>query len=740
MATFGRACLILGLAVALYGIAASIHGARTGRQDWVVSGRRAVYTLAALCTTAFVVLEIAFLRSDFSFAVVSTHSSTTTPLFYKMAAPWSSQEGSLLLWVFLLSVWSSLVLFLTRRRLREVAPWATAVLLGFAAFFCSLLVFMESPFDVLPVAPLEGTGLNPLLRYPAMMIHPPMLYSGYTMFTVPFAFAIGALITRRVDAEWIRSTRRFALAAWLLLGIGILLGARWSYDELGWGGYWAWDAVENASLMPWLTGTAFIHSIMIQERRGMMKVWNASLILATGVLAILGTFLVRSGILDSIHAFGASTLGVPFVLLIAVMLAGSIALVVSRRGDLRSENRLDSLLSREAVFLGNNLALVGLCAVIFFGTFFPLISEAVTGDRASVGPPWFDRYTVPLALVLVLLSGIGPLIAWRKASLAGVRRNLLLPALIGVAAVALGLVLGAGSSPPTVVMFGFSAFVLGGVAQELWRGTRARRAMSGDGPARAVVMLVRRNRRRYGGYIVHAGMALMFLGIAASSALQHTSDANLKPGQTMRVGGYDVRYVRPTSGIVTTGDGRLEKVRFGSVLDVRRDGRRVATLTPSREFFPSMAIVEYGPVGRFFEGEATSEVGLKGGLLRDLWTAMTPDIDSLKPVIDEGNKVFTKFANDPNTTPQARSEALAAILVGITQRYRNNPPETTFRVIASPLVAWLWIGAIVIVAGALIALWPAGADPARRRQRAGYTARVARELDVAPDREPVHSA
>jgi cytochrome c-type biogenesis protein CcmF len=479
---------------------------------------------------------------------------------------------------------------------------------------------------------------------------------------------------------------------------------------------------------------------MIQERRGMLKVWNASLILATGTLAILGTFLVRSGILDSIHAFGASTLGVPFVILIAVMLAGSIALVVSRRGDLRSENRLDSLLSREAVFLGNNLALVGLCAVIFFGTFFPLISEAVTGDRASVGPPWFDRYTVPLALVLVLLSGIGPLIAWRKASLAGARRNLLLPALVGVAAIVLGLVLGAGSSPPTVVMFGFCAFVLGGVAQELWRGTRARRAMSGDGPARALVNLVRRNRRRYGGYIVHAGMALLFLGIAASSALQHTSDANLRPGQSMRVGGYDVKYVRPTSGIVTTGDGRREKVRFGAVLDVRRDGTRVARLTPSREFFPSMAVVAYGPVGRFFEGEATSEVGLKAGLLRDLWTAMTPDIDSLKPVIDEGDKVFTRFANDPKTTPQERSEALAAILVGITQRYTNNPPDTTFRVISSPLVAWLWIGAIVIVVGALIALWPTGGDASRRRERAGYTARVARELDVTPEREPVGSA
>ena len=329
--------------------------------------------------------------------------------------------------MWLLSLWSSLVLFLVRRRLRDVAPYATAVLLGFGAFFTALLVFAVSPFGTVAQAPPEGTGLNPLLRHPSMMIHPPMLYSGYTLWAVPFAFAIGALVVRRVDADWIRATRRFALAAWFFLGVGILLGARWSYAELGWGGYWAWDPVENASLLPWLTGTAFLHSVMVQEKRGMLKVWNVSLILATGTLAVLGTFLVRSGILDSIHAFGASTLGVPFVSLIGLMIAGSVYLVVTRRDALRSEHRLDSLLSREAVFLANNLVLVGLAFVVFWGTFFPLISEAVTGTKAAVGPPWFNRYTVPLALVLVLLSGIGPVIAWRRATLANARRNFLWP-------------------------------------------------------------------------------------------------------------------------------------------------------------------------------------------------------------------------------------------------------------------------------------------------------------------------
>ena len=357
-----------------------------GGRAWVDSGRRAVYATAGVVLVAFGVLEAAFLRSDFALSVVADHSSTTTPTFYRATAVWSSQEGSLLLWVVLLGLWSSLMLFLTRRRAREVAPYATAVLLGFAVFFLSLLVFLENPFDRAQTVVAEGAGLNPLLRHPSMMIHPPMLYSGYTLFAVPFAFAVGALITRRLDAEWIRLTRPFTLAAWFFLGFGILLGARWSYTELGWGGYWAWDPVENASLMPWLIGTAFLHSVMIQEKRGMLKIWNVSLVLATGVLAILGTFLVRSGILNSIHAFGASTLGVPFLILICGLIAGSVALVLSRASDLRSEHRLDSLLSREAVFLLNNLVLVGALLRDLLGHVLP--ADLRGGDRQrGVGRP-----------------------------------------------------------------------------------------------------------------------------------------------------------------------------------------------------------------------------------------------------------------------------------------------------------------------------------------------------------------
>src|SRR5271163_3236717 len=545
MAALGSLCLVLALLVCAFGIGASLYGVRRGRVEFSESGRRSVYALAGILTVAFVVLEVAFLRNDFAFNTVADTSSRTTPAFYRAAAVWSSQEGSLLLWAWLLSLWSSLALFLTRRRMRDVAAYATAILLGFGGFFVALMVFYANPFQTTHPVPPEGDGLDPLLRFPTMIIHPPMLYSGYTLCTIPFAFGMGALLARRVDADWIKAIRRFAFAAWLFLGIGILLGARWSYSELGWGGYWGWDAVENASLMPWLTGTAFLHSLMIQEKRGMLKVWNVSLVLATGTLAIMGTFLVRSGILDSIHAFGGHTLGVPFVCLIAAMIGGSIYLVVSRRGMLRSEHRLDSLFSRESIFLANNVVLVGLCFVIFWGTYFPLISEAVTGQEASVGPPWFDRYTVPLALVLVLLSGIGPVIAWRRATLANARRNFLTPIACALATLVVLLAAGVDSKPLALAMFCCAAFALGSAGQEFFRGARARRAMAGEAPPLALVALVRRNRRRYGGYIVHVGIAVLFVGVAASSSFQHANELSLSPGQSARVGSYNVRYVRP---------------------------------------------------------------------------------------------------------------------------------------------------------------------------------------------------
>jgi cytochrome c-type biogenesis protein CcmF len=526
-----------------------------------------------------------------------------------------------------------------------------------------------------------------------------MLYSGYTLFAVPFAFAVGALVTRRLDAQWVRSIRRFALAAWVLLGLGVLLGARWSYAELGWGGYWGWDPVENASLMPWLTGTALLHSIQVQEKRGTLKAWNASLALATGILAVLGTFLVRSGILDSIHAFGASTLGGPFLVFIGALLLGSVVLVATRRADLRSPMRLDSLVSRETAFLVNNLVLVGLCFVIFWGTFFPLISEAVTGTKESVGPPWFDRYTTPLALLLVVLSGIGPALAWGRTSRSRLPRLFAFPLaaallpLVGLAAAG-----ALGRHPLEAAMFCAAAFALGSVAQELWRGARARRQLTGEPAAVALLSLVRRNRRRYGGYVVHVGFVLLLVGVAASSAFQHAQDVRLVPGQTARVGDYDVRYVGPTSSLDAA------KVSLGAVLDVSSGGRHVATLSPSRDYYTSLDERQFGRIGRFFEGDSTSELGLRSGVGRDIWTAVQPDLTPVGRYIRDANRRY----------PDANAALEGFLVKTIVTRYVHGAAAAQFRLIVSPLVAWIWIGGVIVVGGAMVAIWPAP-SPARRR-------------------------
>jgi cytochrome c-type biogenesis protein CcmF len=745
MAPLGRACLLLALVVCAYGIGASIYGVRTGRLEFSASGRRSVYALAGILTVAFAVLEVAFLHNDFAFNTVADTSSRTTPTFYKAAAVWSSQEGSLLLWAWLMSLWSSLALFLTRGRIRDVAAYATAIMLGFGGFFVALMVFYAQPFATTSPAPSEGVGLDPLLRFPTMMIHPPMLYSGYTLCTIPLAFGMGALLARRVDAEWIRVIRRFAFAAWFFLGIGILLGARWSYSELGWGGYWGWDAVENASLMPWLTGTAFLHSLMIQEKRGMLKVWNVSLVLATGTLAIMGTFLVRSGVLNSIHAFGGQTLGVPFVVLIAVLIAASIYLVVSRRDMLRSEHRLDSLVSRESAFLANNLVLVALCFVIFWGTYFPLISQALTGHEASVGPPWFDRYTVPLALILVLLSGIGPAITWRRATLANARRNFVAPAVVAVATLVVLLGAGVREKPFAIAMFCCAAFVFGSIGQEFLRGVRARRAMAGEASPVALVALVRRNRRRYGGYIVHIGIAVLFVGVAASSSFQHASELGLSPGQSARVGAYTVRYVRPTASVTpdydsagTQGGRELSAVirseqgvtlgpdtartgatlSLGAVLDVSKDGRHVTTLRPSEGFYASEEPSQ-GSVGHLIGGQPVSHVALNAGVTRDVWTAIAPNIETprLKRIIALGNKTL------PYIHPGEGIVAIAAM----ASAYMREPPQAQFHLIVSPLVMWIWIGGLIVGGGGLIAIWPTP-SAIRRRVSARSRARAAHGL------------
>ena len=692
MTALGSGVLTLALMLALFAAGAAIHGARSGERRWVDRSRHTVYAIAVLLTASVAIVESAFLGDDFGFELVAEHSSTTTPTFYKLTAMWSSQAGSLLLWAWVLSLASSAVLYVTRSKHREIVPWATAVLMGLGAFFIGLMLFASSPFAALSPAPAEGSGLNPLLRHPSMMVHPPLLYSGYVTFSIPFAFAIGALIARRLDASWIRSTRHFTLIAWTFLAAGLLLGARWSYTELGWGGYWAWDPVENAALMPWLIGTAFLHSIMVQEKRGMLKVWNVSLIVATFTLALLGTFLVRSGILQSIHAFGASTVGTPLLVLIAVVLVGSTALIVSRIDDLRSERRIGSLLSREAIFLLNNLLLVGLCAVIFWGTFFPLIAEAFTGTRSSLAAPWFDRYTTPIAIVLVLFTGIGPLVAWGRFSRDAARRVLFWPSVAALAALAALLAFSdAGSHPTALALFCLAAFALVALGQELWRGATARRTVSGLPLPAAFVATVARNRRRYGGYMVHTGIAVLLIGIAASSSFQTNRDLRLDVGESAEVGDYSVAYERP---IVDVGN---EKIAFGSVMRVERDGEDFALLSPQRNYYPGTD-PSAGPIGRFFEGEATSEVALEAGAGADFWAAFQPDLSGLEQPIERANREFG----------DAPLDVQGFVINAIAESYLNDPPPANFRVIVNPLATWIWIGALIAIGGGLVAVWPSG--------------------------------
>jgi cytochrome c-type biogenesis protein CcmF len=713
LTVLGSALLAAALLAALFAVGSAIHGARSGDRRWVDSSRRSVYAMAGLLTTAVVLLEIAFVRDDFHFALVADHSSTTTPTFYKLTAMWSSQEGSLLLWAWVLSLASSGVLFISRRRHPQIVPWATAVLAALGSFFIGLMIFKAQPFGHLDPAPREGVGLTPLLRNPYMAVHPPMLYSGYVLWSIPFAFCVGALITRRLDASWIRTTRNFALLAWTFLGIGLLLGSRWSYEELGWGGYWGWDPVENAALMPWLVGTAFLHSVMVQEKRGMLKVWNVSLISATFCLCLLGTFLVRSGILQSIHAFGASTVGGPLLVLIAVVAIGATVLIVTRLGDLRPERRMDSLFSRESVFLINNLLLVGLAAVIFWGTFFPLISEFFTGERHSLAAPWFDRYVTPIGVLLVLFTGIGPLLAWGRLSAGAARRLLLWPGLAAAATIVVLLAVSdAGSHPWALFVFGFAAFALVALAGEFWRAGASRRALTGEPYPRALARAVGRNRRRYGGYIVHAGIALTLIGIAASSSFQTNRDLRLQVGQSAKVGDYTIAYRKLTA------DPKSERIAFAAQLDVTRDGKHFATLNPARNYYPTQD-PSAGAIGRYFMGESTSEVGLKTGAGGDLWTAFQPDLSQLNPDIVRGNRMLA------DAGPVAQGIAIQFL----ANRYATSPPPANFRVIVNPLVGWIWIGALIALLGAVVAGWPA--LESRRQLEAAYRARLGRELGTA---------
>ena len=700
---------------------AALIGTR-GDRRWVDASRRAAYSLFGLLLICVIAIEVAFITSDFSLSVVANHSSRETPLFYKVTAMWSSQEGSLLLWAFILSLVATISLYFTREKLRDIVPWATAIMMGVAVFFTSLMLFGGSinPFDTLKQVPANGVGLNPLLQHPSMIIHPPMLYVGYVSLTVPFAFAIGALITRRIDAAWIKSTRGFALIAWTFLSIGIILGARWSYTELGWGGYWAWDPVENASIMPWLITTAYIHSIMVQEKRGMLKVWNVSLIVASFTLALLGTFLVRSGVLQSIHAFGDSTVGPYFLGLIIVVLAGSTALIISRLPQLRARKRIDSMASREAVFLINNLLLVALCVVVFWGTFFPLISELFTGTESVLAAPWFDRYATPLAVALVLFTGIGPLLAWRRISWQGIKKVFPIPTAASLVALVLLLAFtDAADSFWALAVFVLATFTVVALGQETWRGASARRSSAGGSIPASIWAVATRNRRRYGGYTVHLGFVILLVGVAASSSFEDKVDVTLSPGESVQVERYTLTYEQPTVA-------RDEQaIVFGAEVSVRREGEPFATMNPTRRYYQRTTGTR--TISGYFEGEATSEVGLSAGARKDFWVSVEPDTEAIRNRAETADgrfgaymrsRVLPAIERDPSQAG-ALTQQLVAVQGLATDRiiadYTRPEMATaaTFRVIVSPMVSWIWVGAIITILGAFFAAWPA------RRSRRG---------------------
>src|SRR5918994_1853847 len=511
MPELGRAALVATLGLALYALAAGSIAAWKGRRRLAVSAQNALIAAFATSLVAAVVLATALVRNDFSFVYASQHTSRDLPTGYTISAFWGGQEGSLLLWLLILTGYSTAVLLVNRRSARDLVAWVTPVFAGVTVFFAFLLVVVATPFAT-QVAPPDGNGLNPSLQNPYMMAHPPMLYLGYVGLTVPFAFAMGALLARRTDERWIVATRRWTLVAWTALGVGQLLGAHWAYEEVGWGGYYAWDPVENAALMPWLAATAFLHSVMIQEKRGMLRLWNVLLVVLAFSLSLFGTFLTRSGILSSIHSFTESSIGPWFLGFICVVVLGSLALVFARLPLLRARTRLESLVSREATFLYNNLLLVALTLTILWGVAYPIVHEAVVGESRIVGPAYYNFFLRVFGLPLLLLMGIGPLVAWRRASLRGLGLTFAWPAGIALLTGLVLLVLGAGSSIPGLVVYTFSAFGLASIALEFIRGTRARRSLAGGSWLGAFAALVGRNRRRYGGYVVHAAVVLFVLG------------------------------------------------------------------------------------------------------------------------------------------------------------------------------------------------------------------------------------
>ena len=587
-ADLGFGMTLVALVLAVYGGAAAGVGARTGRAALVESAQHAALGVFVLITACFALLTYAFLTFDFSVRYVATNTNLGTPFYYRITGVWGALEGSIILWSWMLALYTLIVVLRHRSTARELYPWALATMLGILAFFLLVMTVAAPPFQRLTPVPADGRGLNPLLEDTGMITHPVALYLGFTGFTVPFAFAMAALATGRVGDAWLALTRRWAIVAWYFLSLGLLIGGWWSYHVLGWGGYWAWDPVENAAFMPWLTGTAFLHSVMIQERRRMLKLWNISLVILTFGLTLFGTFLTRSGVIASVHSFTQGAIGILFLSFLALVLLTALGLVAWRWEVLRSQGDLDSVVSRESAFLLNNVLLVAAAFTVFFGTVFPLLSEAVRGVKVSVGAPFFNQVNVPLFLSLIFLMGVGPLIAWRRASLDNLARNFLWPVVLGVVAAAAAFVLGVRSSL-AVLAFAAAAFVLATIALDFGRATRAR-LRAGESLLPAMGGLVRRHNRRYGGFVVHLGILIIALGVTGSQAWSVQTEMTLRPGETAELVGYRVRF----DGLTAVEESNHFKVVGTFTVS---NGRVLGVLRPAKKFYPQeqspIAYVDY---------------------------------------------------------------------------------------------------------------------------------------------------
>ncbi len=585
----GYGATVIALGLALYGAIAAGVGAHTGRGALVASAQRAAVGVWALITLCFGLLTYAFLTFDFSVQYVAVNTNLGTPFYYRITAVWGALEGSIILWAWLLSIYTLIVVVNQRERARELYPWVLTVMLGVLAFFLLVMTIPAPPFARLTPVPADGRGLNPLLEDSGMITHPVALYLGFTGLTVPFAFAMAALITGRVGEAWIALTRRWTIIAWYFLSLGLLIGGWWSYHVLGWGGYWAWDPVENSAFMPWLTATAFLHSVMVQERRRMLKLWNLALVIMTFGLTLFGTFLTRSGVIASVHAFTQGSIGVFFLAFLSLVLLTALGLLAWRWDALKSHGELDSVVSRESAFLLNNVMLVAAAFTVFFGTVFPLLSEATQGKKVSVGAPFFNSVNVPLFLALIFLMGVGPLIAWRRASPDNLRRNFLGPVALGL--VGAGLFFGLGvRSALAVLSLTLTVFVAATIGLDFWRATRARLRL-GERPLTAMGRLLLRHNRRYGGFIVHFGILVVAVGVTGSQAWSIQTERTLKVGESTQLAGYAVRF----DGLAGTEESN--HARVAGTFTVRNPNGRTAVLHPAKKFYPQeqspIAAVDY---------------------------------------------------------------------------------------------------------------------------------------------------